>query len=138
MAALEEKEEEAGRSRDHMTKKKGHTYHPFVISCPWPFGGVVHNPPRVAHIFGKISCILLQGHELVRLSARYRLGVPTVETLRTAHKFSTVVLEIPYTRFLSGPLDDFASINKSESKFGWVKGLPPYLSYNRLLYVSLK
>jgi hypothetical protein len=52
MEVLEEdEEEEAGRSQDHTAKKGAHTYHPSVISCPWSFGGVVHNQPRVAHIF---------------------------------------------------------------------------------------
>jgi hypothetical protein len=51
MAALEkEEEEEVGRSRDHTVKKGVHTDHPSMISCPWSFGGVVHNPPRVAYI----------------------------------------------------------------------------------------
>jgi hypothetical protein len=45
--AVPEEEEEASRSQDHMAKKGMHTYHPSVIWCPWPFGGVVHNPPRV-------------------------------------------------------------------------------------------
>jgi hypothetical protein len=75
MAALEKEEEEAGRSRDHTTKKGAHTYHPFAIWCPWSFDGVVHNPPRVAHIFCEMSRMLLQGHELLRLGARYRLRV---------------------------------------------------------------
>jgi hypothetical protein len=57
-----------------------------------------------------------------------------VETLRAARKFSVVVLESLYTWFLSGPPDDFASIHK----FGWVEWLFPYLSLNRLLYVSWK
>jgi len=50
MTALEE-EEEVGRSWDHTIKKGAHTYQPYVISCPWAFGGVVHNPPRVVHMF---------------------------------------------------------------------------------------
>jgi hypothetical protein len=39
MAQLEEKEE-AGRSRDYPAKTGAHMYHPYVISCPWPFDGV--------------------------------------------------------------------------------------------------
>jgi hypothetical protein len=50
MTMLEE-EEKASRSWNHMAKKEAHTYHLSVISCLGPFGGVVHNPPRVAHIF---------------------------------------------------------------------------------------
>jgi len=46
MAALEE----ADRSRDHMAKTRAHTYHPSVISYPWPFYRVHHNPHRVVHI----------------------------------------------------------------------------------------
>jgi hypothetical protein len=30
----EEEEEDVGRSRDHTSKKKVHTYHLSVISCP--------------------------------------------------------------------------------------------------------
>ena len=64
--------------------------------------------------------------------------LPTVETLRVAHKFSVSVLESPYTRFLSGPPDDPASIHKFGLKSWWVEGLSSYLSLNRLLYVSWK
>jgi len=35
--------------------------------------------------------------------------LPTVETLRVACKLSAVVLESPYTRFLSDPPDDSTS-----------------------------
>jgi hypothetical protein len=59
--------------------------------------------------------------------------LPTVETLRVERKFSAVVLESPYTLFLSGPPDDPASIHKPESKSGWVDELSPYLSLNWLL-----
>jgi hypothetical protein len=59
--------------------------------------------------------------------------LPTVETLRPERKFSVVMLESSYTRFLSGPPDDPTSIHKSGSKSGWVEGLYPYLSLNRLL-----
>ena len=62
----------------------------------------------------------------------------TVETLWATCKFSTVVLESPYTRFLSGPPDNPASIHKSGSKSGGVERLSPYLSLNRLLYISWK
>ena len=51
MATLEEEEEEASRSWNHMAKKGVHTYHLSMISCPGPFYGVVHNLLRVAHIF---------------------------------------------------------------------------------------
>jgi len=50
MTELQNEEEEVSRSRDHMTKKGTHMYHPFVISCQWQAGGVVQNPPRVANI----------------------------------------------------------------------------------------
>jgi len=59
-----------------------------------------------------------------------------VETLRVACKFLVVVLESPYTLFLSGPSDNLVSIHKSESKSGWVEGSSSYLSLNQLLYVS--
>jgi hypothetical protein len=68
MLTLED-EEEVGHSQDHMVKKGVHMYHPSTISCPLPFGEV-HNSPRVAHIFGDMSCVLLQDHELLRLGAR--------------------------------------------------------------------
>jgi hypothetical protein len=64
--------------------------------------------------------------------------LPTVETLRSALKFSAVVLKSLYTWFLSGPLDDPASIHKSGLKSGWVKKSSPYISLNWLLYVSWK
>jgi len=53
VATLEEEEEEAGHSRDHTSKKVVHTYHPSVISCPWPFGRVVHIPLTVARIVAR-------------------------------------------------------------------------------------
>jgi hypothetical protein len=59
-------------------------------------------------------------------------------TLRAVRKFSVIVLECPYTRFLSGLPDDPVSIHKSGSKPGWVEGSSSYLSLNRLLYVSWK
>ena len=74
MLTLED-EEEVGHSQDYMVKKGVHMYHPSVISCPLPFGEV-HNSLRVTHIFGDMSRVLLQGHELLRLGARYRLGAP--------------------------------------------------------------
>jgi len=46
----------------------------------------------------------------------------TVETLWAIHKFSVVVLESPYTRFLSGPPNDSASFHKSGLKSEWVEG----------------
>jgi len=61
-----------------------------------------------------------------------------IEILRAIRKFLAVMLQSPYTRFLSGPLDDPVSIYKSGSKSGWVEGLSSYLSLNRLLYVSWK
>jgi hypothetical protein len=62
MAALED-EEKAGRFQDNTTKKGVHTYHPFVISCPWSFNGIVHNLCRESLIlFGEMSHLLLQGH----------------------------------------------------------------------------
>jgi len=140
----EEEEEETSCSRDHTAKKGAHVYHPSMMWCSWSFGGVVHNSPRVArifrwdecvvrnspivaHIFGEMSRVLLQGHELLRLE------LPTVETLLAARKLSAGVLESLYTWFLSGPPDDPTSIHKSESKSEWVEGSSPYLSLNQLL-----
>jgi len=74
MAVLEE--EEAGRSWDHTTNKRAHTYHPFVISCSWPSSGVVHNPLRLLILLGEMSCLLFQGRDLLRLGARHWLGAP--------------------------------------------------------------
>jgi hypothetical protein len=59
--------------------------------------------------------------------------LPMIDTLRVARKFSAVMLESPYTRFLSGSPDDPTSIHKSKSKSEWVEGLSPYISLNRLL-----
>jgi hypothetical protein len=39
---------------------------------------------------------------------------------------------------LSGSPGYLASNDKSGSRSGWVEGLPPYLSFNRVLYVSWK
>ena len=61
-----------------------------------------------------------------------------VETLWVAHKLSFVLLESPYTRFLSGPPNDLAFIHKSKSKSGWVEGSSLYLFLNQLLHVSWK
>jgi hypothetical protein len=47
-----EEEEEVGRSWDHAAKKRKHTYHPSVISCPWRSSRVVHNASIVADIVG--------------------------------------------------------------------------------------
>jgi len=60
--------------------------------------------------------------------------LPTVETLRAARKFSAVVLESPYTWFLSSSLDNPTSIHKSGSKSGWVEGsshISPSTGYYR-------
>ena len=62
----------------------------------------------------------------------------TIETLWVVRKFSAIVLESPYTQFLSGPPDDPASNYKSGLKFGWVEGSSLYLSFKQLLYVSWK
>jgi len=64
--------------------------------------------------------------------------LPMAETLRAAHKLLAVLLESPYTWFLSGPPDDIASIHKFGSKSRWVKGSSPYLSSNRPVHVSWK
>ena len=136
MAALEE-EEEVGRSRDHTTKKRAHMYHPSVISFPWSFGGVVHNLPRVARIFCMrwvVCCYKATNSKDRVLNTDWEL--PTIEILRVAHKFLAVVLESPYTQFLSSPPINLASIHKSGSKPWWVEGSSLYLSLNRLLYVS--
>jgi hypothetical protein len=45
---------------------------------------------------GEMSRVLLQGHELLRLGARYWWGASNGwDTLRDACKFSAVVLKIP-------------------------------------------
>ena len=82
---------------------------------------------------GEMSRVLLQGHELLRLGARYWLGALNDWDTTGCRKFLAIVLESPYTRFLSGPSDDPTSIHKSWSKSGWVEGSSPYLSLNRLL-----
>ena len=60
-----------------------------------------------------------------------------VEAIRVVRKFSAIVLEISYTRFLLGQLDD-AFNYKSGSKSGWVKGSSLYFFFNQLLYVFWK
>jgi hypothetical protein len=134
---LEEEEEVASRSWNHMAKKGVHTYHLSVISCPGPFCGVVIIRWELLIFLCEMSCMLLQGHKLLRLGARYQLGASNSwDTM--AHPFSTIVLESPYTWFLSGLPDYLASIHKSGSKSMWVEGSSPYLSLNQLLYVSWK
>jgi hypothetical protein len=60
---------------------------------------------------------------------------PTIETLWVVCKSSTIVFEISYTWFLSGPLDNPAFNHKSGSSSGWVKGLSLYLFFNWVLYL---
>jgi hypothetical protein len=74
MAMLEEEEEVASRSWNHMAKKGVHTYHLSVISCPGPFCGVVIIRWELLIFLCGMSCMLLQGHKLLRLGARYQLG----------------------------------------------------------------
>ena len=72
MTELEE-EKEAGC---YTAKKGADMYHHSVKSCSWLFGGVVHNSPRVARILGEISRVLFQGHDTLRLGARYWFWAP--------------------------------------------------------------
>jgi hypothetical protein len=60
-----------------------------------------------------MSRVLLQGHNSLDWVLDTDWELSTVETLRAANKFSVVVLESPYTGFLSGPPDDPTSIHKS-------------------------
>jgi hypothetical protein len=62
--------------------------------------------------FGELSRVLLQGHELLRLGARYWLGAPNSWDTTGCPQVLAVVLESLYTRFLSGPSDDPTSIHK--------------------------
>ena len=62
--------------------------------------------------------------------------LPMVETLLTVYKFSIIVLESMYIWFLLGPPNDPASIHKSGSKSGLVKGSSLYLFFNWLCYIS--
>ena len=63
---------------------------------------------------------------------------PMIETPRAICKLLAVVLESPYTQFLSGLLDDLTSNHKFELRSGWVERSCSYLSFKQLLYVSLK
>jgi len=81
----------------------------------------------------ELSVLLFQGHELLRLGARYWLGAFDGWGTTVARKFSTVVLESPYTWFLSSLPDDPTSIHKSGSRSKWVEGSSPCLSLNWLL-----
>jgi len=142
-AALEE--EEVGRYRDLGVNKEEHMDHPYVMSSPLPFGGVLHNPQWVIYIFFLLRLVVQSCTRLFNIASNsgvWMLGTyyehPTVETLRVVHKFSVVVLKSSYTRFLSGPLNDPAFNRKSRSRSRWIKGSSPYLSFKRLLYVSWK
>jgi hypothetical protein len=66
--------------------------------------------------------MLLQGYELLKLNTDCELLM--VETLRVIHKFSVVVLESSYTRFLSSPPDDPASIHKPDQNSRGSKDSP--------------
>ena len=99
--------EEAGCSRDHTTKKGTHMCHTHL----WSY---VHDD--LAELFiirrellillGEIICVLFQGHNLLKLGAQYWLGAPNGWDTTVARKLSAIVLESPYTWFLSGPPDD--------------------------------
>jgi hypothetical protein len=60
---------------------------------------------------------------------------PTVEIVWVVNKFSIVVLESPYTLFLSGPSDHPVSNHKLGSRSRGVKESSLYLSFNWLLYI---
>jgi hypothetical protein len=130
MTALEE--EEAGPSRNHIAKKGAHNYHSSVISYTWSFGRVLHNPQNDYFSMRLVVCCCEATN-----SWDWALDIdckrPMVETLRADRKFSIVVLQSSYTRFLSGSPDDPASIHKFGSKSGWVEGSSSYLSLNLLL-----
>jgi hypothetical protein len=133
---MTELEEEAGCFRDHTAKKRAHMYHPSVMYCSWPFGEVARNSPRVAHIFQWDESCVVHNSLIVariflwdesRVAASPRtpyirfsilIGSSQRLRLRAARKLLAIVLESPYTRFLSGPPNDPTSIHKSGSKFG--------------------
>jgi hypothetical protein len=56
------------------------------------------------------------GDWVLNSNCKLPISIPTVETLWVIRKFSTVVVDSPYTRFLSGPPDNPASNYKSKSK----------------------
>ena len=88
--------------------------------------------------FNEMDRMFLQGRVLLRLVLDIDYKLLMVKTLQVVYKFSVIVLQSPYTRFLSGPQDDPTSIHKSRLKSKWVEGSSYYLFLNRLLYVSWK
>ena len=130
MTALEE--EEAGPSRNHIAKKGTHNYHSSVISYTWSFGRVLHNPQNDYFSMRLVVCCC-EATNSWDWALDIDCKLPMVETLRADRKFSIVVLQSSYTRFLSGSPDDPASIHKFGSKSGWVEGSSSYLSLNLLL-----
>jgi hypothetical protein len=80
--------------------------------------------------------LLFQGHDLLRLGARYWLGAPNGrDTTGLPQVIGRSVGESVHLIFI-GFTRRSCSIQKSRSKSGWVEGFSPYLSLNRLLYVS--
>jgi hypothetical protein len=83
--------------------------------------------------FGEISCVLLLGHDLLRLGARYWLRAPNSWDIMGRSQVLGHSVGEPVHPILSGLPDDLTSIHKFGSKSRWVEGSFPYLSLNRLL-----
>jgi len=115
--ALEDKKE-ASRCWDHQANQEKHMDHSYVISSLLPLSRVLHNLQWVVHIFS-LRWAIWSCTYWSNISSNSRVWVLetncehlTIETLLVVYKFSTIVLKILYTKFLSGPPDNPASNHK--------------------------
>jgi len=109
-------------------KGDAHVPHPSVILCPWRSGRVVHNPPRVAYIAGWDHLRVVSRPQSPQTGCSILIG--SSQWLRHYGRPQVIghsVGESVHPIFIG-----------STRRSGWVERLSPYLSLNRLLYVSWK
>jgi len=137
-AQEEEEEEETCHSWDHTTKNRrartthlwshfhDHLTELFIISR------------ELLILFGEMSCMLLQGHELLRLGVWYRLGAPNGwDTTSCPQVLGRSVGE--FIHLISIGSTGQSCLHPHIMIEIWVgQGIIPYLSLNRLLCVSWK
>jgi len=111
-----------------------------VPGTKWQKRRHTHTTHLWSHVHDYLAELFIIRRELLVFFGEmsHVLGAPNGWDTTGHHKFSAVVLESPYTRFLSGPPDNSAFIYKSGSKPEWVEGSSMYLSLNQLLYVFWK
>jgi len=137
MVELEEKEEAgcytAKKEEAHVSPLCDAMFRTIWRRCSWFALSCVYSAVRGSYFLVSWSVCCYKATNFLDWVLDTDWELLTVETLWAARRFSAVVLESPYTRFLSGSPDDLTSIHKSKSKSGWVEGSSPYLSLNRLL-----